>query len=357
MAETPSDNLAVFIPTLLQALETLGFVARHFHPPQLAELVASVGGRDAALREVRPRLDAWPPEMAELRAPLVRAADHVLAAYDTLRTAAKGTGELMAAFQAFRRIPLAQEALYPFARDLSPVNRYFLSPDRRADLDLQQRIASAEPRPETGILHVDNTYDSRGGFSLYVPETMAPETPLPLIVALHGGSGHGRSFLYSWLRDARSRSAILVAPTSTDRTWAIQGQDADTPNLARIVAEVSARWPVDPRRILLTGMSDGGTFAYVTGLETGSPFTHLAPTAAAFHPMLIEFADRERLQGLPIHIVHGALDWMFPIELAVEAQRTLTAAGAAVVTHFVDDLSHTVPQDLHAGIIDWFMAA
>ena len=71
-----------------------------------------------------------------------------------------------------------------------------------------------------------------------------------------------------------------------------------------------------PARKLLTGMSDGGTFTYVLGLRGDCRFTHLAPIAAAFHPMLMTFADADRVRGLPIHIVHGAQDWMFPPELA-----------------------------------------
>ena len=72
-------------------------------------------------------------------------------------------------------------------------------------------------------------------------------------------------------------------------------------------------------------MSDGGTFTYVLGLRGDCRFTHLAPIAAAFHPMLMTFADADRVRGLPIHIVHGAQDWMFPPELARSAERTLAA--------------------------------
>ena len=80
--------------------------------------------------------------------------------------------------------------------------------------------------------------------------------------------------------------------------------------------------------MLLTGMSDGGTFCYVSGLESASPFTHLAPVAATFHPMMAEMADAERLRGLPIHIVHGELDWMFPVQMARQTSEALSAAGA-----------------------------
>jgi phospholipase/carboxylesterase len=130
----------------------------------------------------------------------------------------------------------------------------------------------------------------------------------------------------------------------------------DSPRLAQVVAQVGARWNVDPARLLLTGMSDGGTFSYVSGLEAGSPFTHLAPVSAAFHPMLAQFAERERVQGLPIHIVHGALDWMFPVAQAREAAQALAAAGAAVRLREIDDLSHTYPAEINAALLDWLAA-
>jgi predicted esterase len=168
--------------------------------------------------------------------------------------------------------------------------------------------------------------------------------------------GRGRAFLWSWLRDARSRGAILVAPTSLGSTWSLSGDDVDTPHLAQILEFVSAHWRVDPNQLLLTGMSDGGTFSYVSGLEPASPFTHLAPSCAAFHPMLAQMADAERLRGLPIHITHGALDWMFPVEMARAAHDALSAAGANVSYREVDDLSHVYPAELNGAILDWMLA-
>jgi len=140
-------------------------------------------------------------------------------------------------------------------------------------------------------------------------------------------------------------------------TWALTGPDPDTPNLARMLEEVGARWRINRKRLLLTGMSDGGTFSYVSGLEPGSPFTHLAPNAAAFHPMLASMADPQRVQGLPIHIGHGALDWMFPIEMAREARDALSRAGAAVVYREIEDLAHAYPRELNPEILTWLARA
>jgi len=131
------------------------------------------------------------------------------------------------------------------------------------------------------------------------------------------------------------------------------GEDADTANLSRILDSVRSRWNIDPARLLLTGMSDGGTFSYVSGLERPSPFTHLAPVAATFHPLMAETADAERLRHLPIHIVHGKLDWMFQVQTARQARDTLTAAGADVTYREIDNLSHCYPREMNAPILKW----
>jgi phospholipase/carboxylesterase len=347
-------DLTFFLPPLLQAMEALGFIARYLHPPQLAQVIEAAGTPDMALREARPRLDAWPERLIGVREALWKACDETLAGFDEIReaTGADGMGP---AFRALRRLPRAQEAIWPLAAGLPPVSRYFIEPGARGDMALMLRLAEAPERDDVGVFHRGNEAGTRGGYSLFVPDDYTPDWAWPLVVAMHGGSGNGRAFLWSWLRDARSRGAILISPTAVGNTWALSGRDVDTPNLERMVAEVGASWNLDRSRMLLTGMSDGGTFSYVSGLEPSSGFTHLAPVSAAFHPMLAQMADPERLAELPIHIVHGALDWMFPIAMAREARDALTAAGAAVTYLELPDLSHTYPREANPAILDWFM--
>jgi len=222
----------------------------------------------------------------------------------------------------------------------------------RDDPDLLTRLATSA-RENTGIMHDNNEPGSRGGFSLYVPEYYTPDRAWPLVMALHGGSGNGRNFLWSWLRDARSFGAILIAPTATGSTWALMGEDTDTPNLMRILETVRGGWNVDRERMLLTGMSDGGTFCYVSGLDGASPFTHLAPVSATFHPLMAEMAEPQRLRGLPIFLVHGRLDWMFPVQVARQTQGALSAAGANVTYREIEDLSHTYPREINVEMLKW----
>jgi phospholipase/carboxylesterase len=356
MSEAVVDDIVAVLPPLLDALDALGFIARHLHPPAFESVMNAIGTPDEALQAARSKLAEWPQTFADMRDLLDRACDEALAAFAGLRAVQGGNGDLVAVFRALRHTPRAQEALYPLTAKFPPVSSFFLNAAMREDEDLLTRLAEA-PAGQTGIFHRYNEPGSRGGYSLYVPEYYTPNRPWPLVMALHGGSGNGRGFLWSWLRDARSLGAILVAPTATGPTWALMGDDADTPNLNRILETVRSLWNVDPSRLLLTGMSDGGTFCYVSGLEAASSFTHLAPVSATFHPLMAEMADSARLQGLPIFITHGKLDWMFPVHVARQTQSALSAAGADVSYREIDDLSHCYPREINAELLHWLNGA
>ena len=92
----------------------------------------------------------------------------------------------------------------------------------------------------------------------------------------------------------------------------------------------------------------------MSGILGEGPWTHLAPISGSFHPLLM--AGARDIRGLPIYLVHGALDWMFPVAMARGARDALTAAGARVTYREIDDLSHTYPRDENSKILDWFLA-
>jgi phospholipase/carboxylesterase len=179
---------------------------------------------------------------------------------------------------------------------------------------------------------------------------------MPLVVALHGGGGHGRDFLWNWVRDARSRGVLVLSPTARDRTWSVMtGEDVDVGSLYELIATVTARYAVDPARVLLTGMSDGATYTLVAGLYEDRPFTHLAPACGTLHPFVLAGGALDRAKGRPVYVIHGARDWMFPIEHGRVIQHLLATAGARVVYREIADLSHTYPRDENPAILDWLI--
>ncbi|MBI1260473.1 MAG: phospholipase [Rhizobiales bacterium] len=347
--------MALLMP-VLSGLQALGFTARHLHPPHIPELIAMLDGRDTDIRPAMATLEGLdcPENLVAVRDQLLRAAAETCRAFDELREAPASPQATLHAYRALRHYSRAQEAVYALVWLFPPISDFFLEADAREDEDLQARIAAAEAnREDVGLMHDSNERGTRGGFSIYVPEYYSAEASYPLIIALHGGSGHGRDSVWSWLRAARSRGAILLCPTSREDTWSLMEPDHDSANLQRILAFVSQRWQIDASRILLTGMSDGGTFTYLCGLHPKAPYTHLAPVAASFHPFLLQTTTPDRLKALPIRILHGALDWMFSYEMAREAHLTLSGAGANCSYEEISDLSHTYPTEENVRLIDW----
>jgi phospholipase/carboxylesterase len=348
------DEVTLLVPRLTGTLDTLAAIARGMHPPRIRALVELIGDQDVALDEAvqRFRVAPWPSRLGSLRDQLGESADLALSACAGLREAALSRAGPDGAFRGLGDYTRAVEALYPASAVLPAVGRWFLNPPQRDDAELLERLRQ-RPAPGTGVLHTRNERGTRGGFSVYVPEYLDPTTPVPLVMALHGGSGHGRAFLWTWIREARGRGLIVVAPTSTGSTWSLSDPDVDMRHLEGTLELIRSQWSIDPERMLLTGISDGGTFTLLSGLTETSPFTHLAPIAASFHPILMYISDPARTTGLPIYLIHGVEDWMFPIEVARTANDVLSSAGARVHYREIRDLSHTYPTEENELIIDW----
>jgi phospholipase/carboxylesterase len=356
----PLEAAGALLSPLLGTLERVVWVQRHLHPPAGRQLADALAPAADAVRDPLRAVEAaaWPDDLIFLRDRLVDVTRQTLDMVTAFVEAVRVSGDPFDLYRALRRFSRVQEALYPLAPLLEPVSRWFLEPGRRNDHDLVERLRAGALRDSEargGVLHADNERDARGGFSLYVPESWDGRTALPLVVALHGGQGHGRDFLWSWLREARAREVLLLSPTSQGRTWSLMGTDVDAASLRQMVDGVAERYPLDRARVLLTGMSDGGTYTMLGGLQDGMPFTHLAPACGVL-PLALLGGGLERARGRPIYLVHGALDWMFPVYTARMAREALEAVGARLVYRELTDLSHTYPRDENPKILDWLLA-
>jgi len=241
----------------------------------------------------------------------------------------------------------AHETFYLLRRALPPFAGYWhLADSEVPDSSAQRGDAGV---PDTGVVHV-NAGGHHGGFSLYVPEQYTAERAWPVIVALHGGSGNGRDFLWTWVREAKSLGYLLVAPTAVADTWS----EVDDQGLPEILTWLSRRYRLDKKRILLTGLSDGATFAVLYGLAHPQIYCALAPLCGVLHPANEPIGNLGRARGVPIYLVHGALDFLFPVGLARLAYETLSKAGAAIEYRELPELSHTYPRSENVRILRWF---
>jgi phospholipase/carboxylesterase len=352
------DEIGALLGPLLGTLERVGWVQRHLHPPLARRLADEIAPCAEAVAAPLAVLEAseWPPSIAFLRERVLDSGRQTVELVTAFVEAARTPDDPIGLFRALRRFPRVQETLYPLSMAFEPVSRWFLDPAHRDDVALLERLRAGALRRDdvrVGVMHAANERDARGGFSVYVPEWWDGTTAMPLVVALHGGSGHGRDSLWHWLRDVRARGVLLAAPTSADRTWSLMGPDRDAERLRAMVDSLASRYPVDRSRVLLTGMSDGGTYALLYGIREGAPFTHLAALCGVLHPMLMASGDLARAKDRPIYLVHGALDWMFPVATARLAREALEHAGARLVYREIEDLSHTYPRDENPRILSW----
>ena len=358
--ETPADARIVFGQAvanlgsrLLGSLDALEETFRHLHPPRLPGLRKGLAPIRVALDEAREgfTVTSAPDALEAFRDRLADAASLTSRALAGLVDAGAPEEGIARAIASMHLHARAQAAVYPLRDVLPPISSFFAEPHCRDRLAELEAVPGSEAR--VGLFRSGDV-GARGSFDLYVPESYDGSEAWPLVVALHGGSGQGGDFLWSWLREARSRKVLLLSPTSRDSTWSLNAPELDGHILRKIVDWVREKWRVDDAHILLTGLSDGATMTLLVGLGEKVPYTHLAPISGVLHPMNFAIGNLDRARDKPIYLVHGALDWLFPVALAQEAARVLGDADARLVFREIEDLSHTYPREENARIIEWF---
>ena len=248
----------------------------------------------------------------------------------------------------------AQEKLYTLSKIFQPVSQFFLETKRQTDTVLIRELATENREEERGIRHHNNQPDERGGFSFYIPENKSQKTPLPLVVALHGGSGHGADFLWNWLKEARSRGFLLLCPTSSEQTWSLENVREDLFKILGAIDTLSQISSINSEKILITGMSDGATFSMLAGLRKSTPFTHIAPFSGIIPASLAKMSDDTFATDRPVFLVHGTEDRIFPVETAILSKSELETAEVEVVLKTPKGLGHTYARNEHDSLLNWF---
>ena len=109
---------------------------------------------------------------------------------------------------------------------------------------------------------------------------------------------------------------------------------------------------VNTSRILVSGLSDGGTFSYALGISCPKLFVGIAPIAGVLLPRV----DYKQAPALPILIVHGAKDFIFPVSSARMARDFLQGQEFESLTYTeLPDWGHAYTYSINETLVlPWF---
>ena len=102
--------------------------------------------------------------------------------------------------------------LYELRAGLPILQQYWVFPDVLAALPALE-IQEPDLDVPVGIIRKERQ-EQRSAYSLYVPEHYTPYKEWPLIVCLHSGYSREDDYLLTWLRAAKSKGYMLLAPKS-----------------------------------------------------------------------------------------------------------------------------------------------
>ena len=162
-------------------------------------------------------------------------------------------------------------------------------------------------------------------YYLYVPSTIKPGSPAPLIVMLHGSGRVGMSLVEKWKDLAKKEGFIIAGPDASEVSGWRSPQDGPD-YLHDLVEELKAKYPINPRRVYLFGHSAGATFALEMSLMEAQYFAATAIHAGALQPDdgdLLDVAKRK----IPIFIQVGDSDQAFPLKVVRATRDLLKAKG------------------------------
>jgi phospholipase/carboxylesterase len=337
-------ELAAIGTRLISFLHTLDSTPRYTIQHRIAEYQQALETQYGAAAEAdAARLAAiQPPPVATALHDAVRQTlaimQHILHLYKELR----GQFDFATVRFANRLASQIKYRLYPVRQKVPALLHYWLLDN--ADVAACEPPA-AQVDPASGIWRYD-AEGARGAYTCYVPESYRADRPWPLLLTLHGGSGNDEDFVWTWLNYAKSRGYLLVSAKSFGPTWF----PWDAPSLMFILDEIQTRYHVDPERILLTGLSDGGSFSYEVGFAWPERFAGLAVVAGILRP----HQRSTQANHLPVYVAHGAQDQLFPVAYIRLVVDKLREWGHNVTYHELAGFGHAYPPGENIAILDWF---
>lgn len=144
-------------------------------------------------------------------------------------------------------------------------------------------------------------------YLLHVPASYDDSKPTSLIFALHGGTGSAKNIeQQSQLPELSDQEGfILCLPDGLNKTWnagwccgkASEKNHDDVGFISKLIDELIGEYNIDPKRVYVTGMSNGAMMSYRLACELSNKIAAIAPVAGT---MVTESCNAENA----VSIIH-----------------------------------------------------
>jgi len=197
-------------------------------------------------------------------------------------------------------------------------------------------------------------------YRLYVPPSANTGRPVPLVVAFHGMLVDSKDVMpkYTQLNETAGRHGFIIAyPNALFGTWGLLPNriDDDLALFDALLAKVSAAYRIDPKRIYVLGMSNGGYFAHLVAKERSNVVAAVAAHSGALGLQTLGGVNAAR--KFPVMIVHGGQDWIFGPWIARENAEKYRREGHEVQYLELPQLGHAwAGDDINEKIWRFFAA-
>ncbi len=174
-------------------------------------------------------------------------------------------------------------------------------------------------------------------YTLALPPVFSPDRSYPLIVALHYGGRvtpyYGKPFMTNLILPALGAlDAIMIAPDCPGNGWT---DPLSEEAVLALIRRIEKDFPVDPRRLVITGFSLGAIGTWQLALEHPKLFSAAIPVSG-MPPRGIVVGPT----GPPFLVIHSLSDEIFPLEPLRKFIRFCEAQGLRIEFRPVTGLSH-----------------
>ena len=164
------------------------------------------------------------------------------------------------------------------------------------------------------------SHGKKRDYLLYVPETYDPAMPTPLVVSLHGFAewpAHQMQ-ISRWNDLARQHGFIVVYPCGTEiplrwHTYGLPGNGSapvdDVTFISDLLDKLESEYHLDPARIYVNGLSNGGGMAFVLGCKLAERFAAIGSVSGAYPFTWNECQPSRAVSAI---LFHGTSDPIVP---------------------------------------------